>query len=121
MGGPTRGPYLLDDSNIDWGQDLPGLLNWQQNHPQARPLRQMYFGSLSPNVYGIQSETLPLNTTHITQPQPGYYAISAHYLTWLRKIKKQHNLDIDWLTKYHPIDRVGYSIYIYKFPESFQK
>lgn len=121
VGGPTKGPYLLDDSNIDWGQDLPGLLKWQQNHPKAQPLRQIYFGSLPPQIYGIQAEHLTLNTADIAQPQIGYYAISAHYLTWFRKIQKQHNLDIDWLTKYHPIDRIGYSIYIYKFPQSFQK
>ena len=121
VGGPTKGPYLLDDSNIDWGQDLPGLANWQQTHPTAKPLRQMYFGNLPPKLYGVQAEQLPLNTTHIRQPQPGYYAISAHQLAWFRKIKKQYNLDIDWLTQYHPIDRIGYSIYIYKFPESSQK
>lgn len=120
VGGPIKGPYLLDDSNIDWGQDLPGLAQWQKNHPNAQPLRQLYFGIVPPHLYGIQSEKLPLNTAHIRQPQPGYYAISAHNLAWFRKIKKQHNLDIDWLTKYHPIDHIGYSIYIYHFPQSAQ-
>jgi 4-amino-4-deoxy-L-arabinose transferase-like glycosyltransferase len=118
VGGPTQGPYLLDDSNIDWGQDLPGLAKWQHQHPQAKPMKQMYFGSLPPHLYGIDAEQLPLNTNQIRQPEPHYYAISAHQLTWFRKIKKQYNLDIDWLTKYKPIDRIGYSIYIYKFPES---
>lgn len=121
VGGPKQGPYLLDDSNIDWGQDLIGLAKWQQNHPQAKPLRQMYFGLLPPQLYGVQTESLPLNSGHIRDPQPGYYAISAHHLAWFRKIKHQHNLDIDWLTKYHPVERIGYSIYIYKFPDSAQK
>lgn len=120
-GGPSNGPYLLDDSNIDWGQDLPGLAKWQQTHPNATPLRQMYFGLLPPSLYNIKAEQLPLNSKHIRHPQPGYYAISAHQLTWFRKIKKQHTLDIDWLTKYTPVDRIGYSIYIYKFPESASK
>jgi 4-amino-4-deoxy-L-arabinose transferase-like glycosyltransferase len=121
VGGPKQGPYLLDDSNIDWGQDLPGLAKWQQKHPQAKPMKQMYFGSLPPKLYGIDAEQLPLNTNQIRQPEPHYYAMSTHQLTWFRKIKKQYNLDIDWLTKYKPIDRIGYSIYIYKFPESSAK
>ena len=121
VGGPTQGPYLLDDSNIDWGQDLPGLAKWQHQHPQAKPMKQMYFGSLPPKLYGVDAEQLPLNTNQIRHPEPHYYAISAHQLTWFRKIKKQYNLDIDWLTKYKPIDRIAYSIYIYKFPESSSK
>src|SRR5262249_7851783 len=28
VGGPTRGMYHLDDSNIDWGPDLPTLSRW---------------------------------------------------------------------------------------------
>lgn len=117
VGGPSNGPYLLDDSNIDWGQDLPGLAKWQQDHPEAVPLRQMYFGLLPPQIYGIQAEQLPLTSKHIRHPLPGYYAISAHQLTWFRKVKKQYNLDIDWLTQYTPTARIGYSIYLYKFPQ----
>ena len=117
-GGPSNGPNLLDDSNIDWGQDLPGLAKWQQDHPNATPLRQMYFGLLPPSLYGVNAEQLPLNSKHIRHPQTGYYAISAHQLTWFRKIKKQYDLDIDWLSKYTPTHRIGYSIYIYKFPQT---
>jgi hypothetical protein len=120
VGGPSRGPYWLDDSNIDWGQDLPGLADWQKRHASAVPMRQMYFGLLPPRLYGVQAEILPLNSAHIADPQPGYYAISAHQLTWFRKIKAQRDLDIDWLTKYRPIDRIGYSIYLYEFPAAPQ-
>ena len=46
VGGPDRGPHLLDDSDLDWGQD------------------------------------------------------------------------IDWLSKYEPVARAGYSIYLYNFPST---
>jgi 4-amino-4-deoxy-L-arabinose transferase-like glycosyltransferase len=121
VGGPEQGPHFLDDSNIDWGQDLPGLAAWQNAHPTSTPLRQLYFGLLPPKLYGVTATQLPLNSGHIRQPQSGYYAISAHHLAWFRKIKKEHNLDIDWLTKYDPIARIGYSIFIYQFPRSDQK
>ncbi len=119
-GGPENGPYLLDDSNIDWGQDLPGLAIWQQTHPTAQPLNLLYFGNMPPEIYGVKATVLSQIADDILTPKPEYYAISAHNLVWFRKLKAQHGFDIDWLSKYTPIDRIGYSIYIYKFPESAQ-
>lgn len=112
-GGPARGPYLLAYSNIDWGQDLPSLARWQQAHPEARPLKFSYFGNIFPVIYGIDAELI--DTAALVRPQAGTYAISAHHLALLRKLKKLQNLDIDWLTKYKPVARAGYSIYIYQF------
>lgn len=117
-GGPTRGPYLLDDSNIDWGQDLPGLARWQKEHPEAQPLYLSYFGNVPPELYGVQARDFELNGHVVQFPQPGYYAISAHHLAWFRKISVRYGLDADWLAKYTPIDRIGYSIYIYRFPQA---
>ena len=117
-GGPKRGPHLLDDSNIDWGQDLPGLARWQRQHPDAQPMKLMYFGNVPPEIYGVHAQQLPLASPEYAAPKPGYYAISAHNLVWFRKIQSQYGHDIDWLTQYRPVDHIGYSIYIYKFPES---
>ena len=71
---------------------------------------------MSPEIYEVKAQHLHGFPEDILEPQKGYYAISAHNLTHFRKLKKRFNIDIDWLTKYKPIDRVGYSIYIYKFP-----
>lgn len=113
-GGPARGPYLLDDSNIDWGQDLPALAEWQKKHPEARPLRLSYYGNALPAAYEVESVQFP--PADVVQPKSGFYAISATQLVFLRKIQAEKGLDIDWLTKYKPIARAGYSIYIYQFP-----
>ena len=117
-GGPTRGAYLLDDSNIDWGQDLPGLARWQKEHPEAQPLYLAYFGNVAPELYGVQASDFELNGHAVQFPQPGYYAISANILIAFRKIGVRYGLDADWLAKYTPVDRIGYSIYIYKFPQA---
>lgn len=114
VGGPERGPYLLDDSNIDWGQDLPALAEWQRKHPDARPLRLSYFGNALPAAYEVESVQFP--PSDVVQPKSGFYAISATQLVFLRKVQAEKGLDIDWLTKYKPIARAGYSIYIYRFP-----
>jgi hypothetical protein len=51
-GGARGGLKLLSDSNIDWGQELPDLANWQANH-KDRQLYLSYFGSADPSYYGI--------------------------------------------------------------------
>lgn len=113
-GGPKRGPYLLDDSNIDWGQDLPALATWQQKEYGGRPIKLFYNGSADPVAYGVTP--LQMDQQEIMFPQPGIYAISAHYLVFFRTISVNDGYDVDWLTKYRPIAYAGNSIYIYQFP-----
>lgn len=113
-GGSNNAPYLLDDSNVDWGQDLPALADWQsQNGNYTLKLR--YFGTVEPAHYGVQYARMP--DPEVANPKPGVYAISAHNLVHFRKTAYQANRpDIDWLTRYKPFDRVGGSIYLYRFP-----
>ncbi len=113
-GGPQRAPYLLDDSNIDWGQDLPALAAWQKAHPNAGPLKLFYFGTAPPQAYGVQAQDM--ENQDIMRPGGGVFAVSVHNLVWTRKLYKQGRIPSDWLTAYRPIDRAGYSIYLYRFP-----
>ena len=113
-GGPGRGPYLLDDSNIDWGQDLPALARWQEEHTNGTPLRLFYFGTADPAAYGVDS--VPMAMDEIEHPRAGLYAVSAHILVYFRKRGTRLGRNLDWLTKYEPIARAGHSIYVYRFP-----
>jgi hypothetical protein len=112
-GGPARGPYLLEDSNLDWGQDLPALAAWQRTHPEAQPLRLSYFGTAEPGAYGVHA--IAMQRDEIARPQPGWYAVSAHRLVWFRKLALLGDDATDWLTAYEPVDRAGWSIWIYRF------
>ena len=112
-GGPKRGPFYLEDHNIDWGQDLPALARWQQGRPEDEVVRLAYFGSADPLAYGLRSE--PFDRRDIRNPRPGVYAISAHWLVWFRKSQLNEADPHDWLTRYSPIATAGYSIYIYEF------
>ena len=38
IGGPQRGHWHMENSNIDWGQDLLYLKRWLDRHPEASPL-----------------------------------------------------------------------------------
>jgi hypothetical protein len=114
VGGPERGPYILDESNIDWGQDLPALAAWQRENPSAEPLQLFYFGTAEPSAYGVRA--LAFDASRVDDPPDGTVAISAHYLAGLRKLEALTGADADWLTRYEPLAKAGYSIFIYRFP-----
>src|SRR5205085_3857962 len=47
VGGPSRGYEHLVDSSADWGQDLPALRTWLDEHAAmvgGKPLYLAYFG-----------------------------------------------------------------------------
>jgi hypothetical protein len=115
VGGPERGPSYLDDSNIDWGQDLPALAAWQEGEPAARPIRLRYFGSASPAAYGVAS--IDASPQELMHPKPGYYAISVQGLIRFKLRSGQAGPVVDWLRQYEPVAKAGHSIYIYRFPE----
>jgi 4-amino-4-deoxy-L-arabinose transferase-like glycosyltransferase len=59
-GGPRHAYRHMVDSSLDWGQDLPGLADWlRRNPPGATQVYLAYFGSGSPEYYGISSRRLP--------------------------------------------------------------
>ncbi len=82
-GGARGGISLLSDSNLDWGQDLPLLSQWQKDHPD-RTIILVYFGSADPAYYGIQyfktstQSSLP-SAKQINELHP-VYAVSATVL-----------------------------------------
>ena len=116
FGGPERGPYLFDESNIDWGQDLPALARWQRENLPDEAVHLLYFGSALPAAYGVRAAALDLSRLH--DPAPGTYAVSSHYLGYFRKLVRETGADADWLTRYEPVARAGHSIWIYQVPGS---
>jgi hypothetical protein len=81
VGGSHGGLALLSDSNIDWGQDLPAVAQWQTDHPD-RQLWLSQFALPDPRYYGIHFIEMP--GAMFYQPDqiapsglPSVYAISA--------------------------------------------
>jgi hypothetical protein len=79
--------HLLSDSNLDWGQDLRLLADWQrQNNPQR--LYLVYFGSVPPKAMGvdcIHGHGGYVVTGRYEWPEkPGVLAISASKIQGLR-------------------------------------
>ena len=105
-GGPKNGYRHLVDSSLDWGQDLPALKRWLDQHPEqsaAGRLYLAYFGTGSPVWYGINATSLPVDPfQHAATPlEPGLYCISATTLQqvysfqhgkWTREYEAEYRL-----------------------------
>ncbi|MDD5566867.1 MAG: glycosyltransferase family 39 protein [Patescibacteria group bacterium] len=106
VGGPSQGHKYLLDSNIDWGQDLIGLKKYVDEH-QLGKIYFHYFGTADPTAYGIIHESPPTNEQIRQLPNfKGVVAISVSGLY-------SETREFSWLLKHEPIDRIGYSIWIY--------
>ena len=123
-GGPKNGYKFLVLSNLDIGQDLPGLKKFMDNN-NIKKIQLSYHGSADPADYGINYELMPTPIFDPWHPnyskypkeyrydcrkREGYVAVSVTYL---------HNLFLpnkscyDWLQGYEPIAQIGYSINVY--------
>jgi len=116
IGGPKNGYKYLVDSNLDWGQDLPGLKEYMDRN-SIKKIKLSYFGFSDPAYYGINYEYLPSHSIpepHIERsqiPLEGYFAISA---TMLQGVYMQNRDLYKVFRETKPIDTIGYSIFIYK-------
>ncbi|HEY1804273.1 MAG TPA: glycosyltransferase family 39 protein [Terracidiphilus sp.] len=84
-GGPKNLHNLLSDANVDWGQQLYQVKDWQDRHP-GEECWFAYFArpEIDPTVYGIRCHALPtidtfwLGGSDIVPPMiNGYVVISA--------------------------------------------
>ncbi len=119
-GGPEGGWRVLADSNIDWGQDMPGLRDWMEREDVER-VRLAWFGSARPEYYGISYDLLPGVPYGFPlwpdppfdpeNPEPGVYAISVSNL--VGAVLPDPNL-YAWFRARQPDAVIGYSIFIYR-------
>jgi 4-amino-4-deoxy-L-arabinose transferase-like glycosyltransferase len=129
VGGPRHGSEYLVDSNIDWGQDLLYLRQWQQSRPETAPLGFAYFGQIRPEVAQI-AHFLPPRAELWERPdsqrdnkwlQPGWYAVSASLLRGRKYRVDDGRGNALWtkensfryFERWEPSTQAGYSIYIY--------
>jgi 4-amino-4-deoxy-L-arabinose transferase-like glycosyltransferase len=121
-GGPARGHRVLVDSNLDWGQDLPGLRDYMAAHNIAS-VKLAYCGTADPGAYGINYEPLPganrfwwkhnKDPDVVVDPGPGVYAISA---TSLQGARYQNHDVYAWFRVREPDAVIGNSIFVYRVP-----
>ena len=113
--GPAR---LLGDSNLDWGQDLLRLREWQRDNPDT-PLYLLYFGTARPEAYGLKFVRLP-GTRFSSQPEelpskPGVIVASQMHMLGYPLPKPLRDAYAP-LRAQQPIGRIGDSLLVYPFP-----
>jgi 4-amino-4-deoxy-L-arabinose transferase-like glycosyltransferase len=112
-GGPANGHRYLDDSNVDWGQDLKRLRDFLRREG-IESVKLRYGRNVNPDYYGIPWRPLT-DREWSGDPPPGVYAVGTHLLIRGRWYAQQRGLKTDWLDRYEPIGRVGYSCYVFRF------
>jgi hypothetical protein len=121
-GGPAAGYTKLVDSNLDWGQDLPGLRQYMERQ-NIESVKLSYFGSAFPEAYGVRYEPLPSFPRYsevsqrqlnlLQHPPTGVYAISATNLQGVL-FRNNYRYMYSWFRARKPDAMIGYSIFIYR-------
>lgn len=93
-----RTPMLLSDSNLDWGQGLIALRDYERTHPDET-VWLAYFGGVDPASYGIRAKsfgerdhptgTVVVSATHLS----GQYLDEPQAYHWLLKYPRKAILD----------------------------
>ena len=112
-GGSRGGLRLLSDSNLDWGQDLPRLLKWQNQNP-GRRLYLYRFGHFAdlPRL-GLTSINL---SSGDPGDGPGVLAISATLLQGLYISDPNTLAFLSELRQQPPAATLGDTIYLFDVP-----
>lgn len=110
VGGPKNGPKYLVDSNIDWGQDLKRLGRFSAEHGSPR-MCIAYFGTAPTWYYVPRAANFPSleDLRKGTDLDCEFAAVSVTPLEGVYVPEER----FAWLRNVPPLERVGYSIYVW--------
>jgi len=103
---PATSWKLLSDSNLDWGQGLLALRDYQVQHPNDA-IHLDYFGTIDPKLYGIRYTQL-----HPNEKVTGTVVVSATNLSG--QLLDDPN-GYHWLLQY-PAKILDHSLYVFEVP-----
>ena len=102
---PANSWRYLTDSNLDWGQGLIALRDYEWKHPQEQ-LHLAYFGSINPALYGVRATPLAPQ-----ERATGKVVVGASYLSG--QVLPDPN-SYRWLLSYPPTQMMGRSMFVYE-------
>lgn len=122
-GGPAKGHLWLNDSNLDWGQDLDRLARELDRRGETE-VTVAYFGGAFPPYHLPSARLFDAARTPLA---PGLYAVSAYLLAAGPEVMAFRGdparsagyarLRRALASRGTPEGRVGYSILLYRLPE----
>ena len=104
-GGSEGGLHYLDDSNVDWGQDIPAAVQYHATCQDTEP-RIFWAYSISPIDYGARAVSMEQKYHEFYFPVSTCYLISAQMLD---------RPEVPWLRWFKPAHVINDSIYVYRF------
>src|SRR5262245_10960419 len=112
-GGARGGIRFLDDSNVDWGQDVDAVFRWDPADPPKERRCLLFTAAELPVVPGVEQG---LEAAEVLWPREGgEYAISAHLLQRPDlSLAGLPGLRFRWLDRFEPERTFGDSIYLYR-------
>lgn len=117
VGGSDNGYKYMDDSNIEWGQDLKRLKKFIDENPKTKVVYVWRQGDRALDYYGIGRERniIDLKENWWAKPK-GAYAVSSHFLVRAKIISRtMKDPSLDWASLYQPAKKIGQSFFIYEF------
>jgi hypothetical protein len=122
IGGPTNAHYYMGlgpmDSNLEWGQDLLRLAEWNRRNPHIH-FDGVAYGGLGQvrNAAGITgawppSGEIPAGEIDVCErgPRPGWYAVSVSRVFSERS-------DNNYFQHLDPFAMIGHTVYVYRVTE----
>jgi 4-amino-4-deoxy-L-arabinose transferase-like glycosyltransferase len=106
---PEETYQLLSGSNMDWGQGLLALREYEREHPTEQGWLA-YFGSVDPAVYGITSRALAEDARVEGTVIVGATNLSGEYLNNPKAYL--------WVQRYKRVAIVDHTLYVYRAGES---
>ena len=114
-GGPANGGRYLLGSDLDWGQDVYHLQQWQKRNPDARPLRISLSWTMPLENTAIRYDGIVPRegdgTNIFAAIKPGWYAINVNNVF-------SRNNEYAYFRNETPVAKAGWSINIYHFDEN---
>ncbi|MCU1298210.1 MAG: hypothetical protein JWO91_2488 [Acidobacteriaceae bacterium] len=102
---PANAYSLLSDSNLDWGQGLLAVRDYERNHP-AEQIWLAYFGSVDPPIYGINAQRLKENERAVGTVIVSATNLSGQFL--------QDPQGYRWLLNQKPDQILDGSLYVFR-------
>ncbi len=101
---PQNSWRLLTDSNLDWGQGLIALRQYEQQHPDET-LHLAYFGSVDPSLYGVRALPLAPDERPKGTIVAGATCLSGQVLDDPQAYR--------WLWSYHPQEILDHAMWVF--------
>ncbi len=114
VGGPRNGWKLLSDSNLDWGQDLYSLIEWQRKNPEKRPLHVLYSPEIiNVNRLGVQADSQSLD--QLANAERGYAPLRSGW--WAVFAQPYCRPEGQWFRDHEPAEQPSTTLRIFHVTE----